>query len=166
MLLQEKNLILGIVVAAVVLVLDQLTKLWIMNDVLSEQPGMELTSFFNLVYAWNTGVSFSMFDNPGAAGTIVLCLVAAVIVAALLWWLHKEKIRALQIGLGMIIGGALGNLIDRVRLGAVFDFLDFHIGPHHWPAFNVADSFICIGAAVIILHSILYPEKKENKEQK
>ncbi len=164
MLLQEKNLILGIVVAALVLALDQLTKLWIMNDVLSGVPSIELTPFFNLVYAWNTGVSFSMFDNPGTAGTIALCLVAAVIVAALLWWLHREKTRTLQIGLGMIIGGALGNLIDRVRLGAVFDFLDFHIGAHHWPAFNVADSFICIGAAVLILHSLLYPEKKEKKE--
>ena len=64
-----------------------------------------------------------------------------------------------------ITGGALGNLVDRVRLGAVIDFLDFHLGVHHWPAFNVADSFICIGAAVIMLHGLFYPEKKENKEQ-
>ena len=147
-------MILGLVIAASVLVFDQLTKFVMLNYVLNERPGIELTSFFNLVYAWNTGVSFSMFNDSGATGTLLLCLTAALIVAALL-----------QIGLGMIIGGALGNLVDRVRLGAVFDFLDFHLGVHHWPAFNVADSFICIGAAVIILHGLFYPEKKENKEQ-
>ena len=158
-------MILGLVIAASVLVFDQLTKFWMLNYVLNERPGIELTSFFNLVYAWNTGVSFSMFNDSGATGTLLLCLTAALIVAALLWWLYREKVRAVQIGLGMIIGGALGNLVDRVRLGAVFDFLDFHLGVPHWPAFNVADSFICIGAAVIMLHGLFYPEKKENKEQ-
>ena len=150
-------MILGLVIAASVLVFDQLTKFVMLNYVLNERPGIELTSFFNLVYAWNTGVSFSMFNDSGATGTLLLCLTAAL--------LYREKVRAVQIGLGMIIGGALGNLVDRVRLGAVFDFLDFHLGVHHWPAFNVADSFICIGAAVIILHGLFYPEKKENKEQ-
>ena len=145
-------MILGLVIAASVLVFDQLTKFVMLNYVLNERPGIELTSFFNLVYAWNTGVSFSMFNDSGATGTLLLCLTAALIVAALLWWLYREKVRAVQIGLGMIIGG-------------VFDFLDFHLGVHHWPAFNVADSFICIGAAVIILHGLFYPEKKENKEQ-
>lgn len=158
-------MILGLVIAVSVLVFDQLTKFWMLNYVLNERPGIELTSFFNLVYAWNTGVSFSMFNNSGATGTLLLCLAAALIVAALLWWLYKEKARAVQVGLGMIIGGALGNLVDRVRLGAVFDFLDFHLGAHHWPAFNLADSFICVGAAVIILHGLICPEKKENKEQ-
>ena len=158
-------MILGLVIAASVLVFDQLTKFVMLNYVLNERPGIELTSFFNLVYAWNTGVSFSMFNDSGATGTLLLCLPAALIVAALLWWLYREKVRAVQIGLGMIIGGALGYLVDRVRLGAVFDFLDFHLGVRHWPAFNVADSFICIGAAVIILHGLFYPEKKENKEQ-
>ena len=112
-------MILGLVIAAFVLVFDQLTKFWMLNYVLNERPGIELTSFFNLVYAWNTGVSFSMFNDSGATGTLLLCLTAALIVAALLWWLYREKVRAVQIGLGMIIGGALGNLVDGVRLGAV-----------------------------------------------
>ena len=103
-------MILGLVIAASVLVFDQLTKFWMLNYVLNERPGIELTSFFNLVYAWNTGVSFSMFNDSGATGTLLLCLTAALIVAALLWWLYREKARAVQIGLGMIIGGALGNL--------------------------------------------------------
>ena len=123
-------MILGLVIAASVLVFDQLTKFVMLNYVLNERPGIELTSFFNLVYAWNTGVSFSMFNDSGATGTLLLCLTAALIVAALLWWLYREKVRAVQIGLGMIIGGALGNLVDRVRLGAVFDFLDFHLRSH------------------------------------
>ena len=118
-------MILGLVIAASVLVFDQLTKFWMLNYVLNERPGIELTSFFNLVYAWNTGVSFSMCNASGAHGTLLLCLMAALIVAALLWWLYREKARAVQIGLGMIIGGALGNLVDRVRLGAVSTFWTF-----------------------------------------
>lgn len=80
---------------------------------------------------------------------------ALLIVAFLLFWLKNETNRWGQAALGMIIGGAIGNVIDRVRLGAVFDFLDFHIGENHWPAFNVADSFICIGATILILQGIM-----------
>ncbi len=156
---------LGIIVAVVVLAADQLSKFWILNHVLDGRPFIEITSFFNLVQAWNTGVSFSMFSGSGATGTIVLCLVAAAIVVSLLWWLYKENVRLIQIGLGMIIGGALGNIVDRVRLGAVFDFLDFHFAGHHWPAFNLADSFICIGAVIIILQSLFTPNQKNAKEQ-
>ena len=67
----------------------------------------------------------------------------------------------MQVALGFIIGGALGNVIDRIRLGAVFDFLDFYVGDYHWPAFNAADSFICIGAALVIINGFI-PSKKEN----
>lgn len=157
-------MLIGILIAFGVLISDQITKYCIMNYVLDEQPVLTMTSFFNLVYAWNTGVSFSMFNNSGTIGTILLCVVASAIVLALIWWLYKEKNEVIRIGLGLIIGGALGNIVDRVRFGAVFDFLDFHLGGHHWPAFNVADSCICIGAAIIIIHSLVYPEKKENKE--
>ena len=132
-----------------------------MNSVLAEQTMIEVTSFFNLVKAWNTGVSFSMFDNWGTIGVIVLSLVAIFIVAYLSWWLKTEKSRVIQVSLGFIIGGALGNVADRILLGAVFDFLDFHVKGQHWPAFNVADSFICIGAAIIIIHS-LFTHKKES----
>lgn len=157
-------MLIGILIAFAVLVCDQLTKYAIANYVLDELPIIKMTSFFNLVYAWNTGVSFSMFNNSGALGTILLCLVASAIVIALLWWMYKEQNLIIRIGLGLIVGGALGNIVDRIRFGAVFDFLDFHLGGHHWPAFNVADSCICVGAAVIIIHSLIYPEKKENKE--
>ena len=158
-------MLIGILIALGVLVSDQITKYYVMNHVLNEQPMLEITSFFNFVYAWNTGVSFSMFSNYGTMGTILLCIAASAIVLSLVWWLYKEQIFIIRIGLGLIIGGALGNIVDRVRFGAVFDFLDFHLSGHHWPAFNVADSCICIGAVIIIVHSLIYPEKKVNKEK-
>ncbi len=157
---------LGLLIAALVLVFDQLTKFLMQAYVLNEQPVIALTPFFNFVYAWNTGVSFSMFNDGGQGGAVLLCLAATAIVAALLWWLYREKIPVVRGGLGLIIGGALGNVVDRVRFGAVFDFLDFHLAGHHWPAFNLADSCICIGAVVIIAHSLLYPEKKTSEENK
>ncbi len=152
-------MLLGLCIAVLVLIADQLTKFWIMNDVLAEKAMIVFTPFFSLVRAWNTGVSFSMFNNWGLSGVIILSLVAFVIIAFLVNWLRKEDNRLIQIALGFIIGGALGNVIDRVRLGAVFDFLDFSLGEYHWPAFNVADSFICIGAVIVIVHGLFCKTK-------
>lgn len=148
-------MLLGLSVALVIVILDQATKYYIMNSVLNEYGIISYTSFFNLVRAWNTGVSFSMFNNWGNWGVIGLSVIALSIVGFLIYWLYTEKIKLIQVSLGFIIGGAIGNVIDRIRLGAVFDFLDFHIGGRHWPAFNVADSFICIGATLIVIHGIL-----------
>ena len=153
----------GLFVALVVLLLDQLTKYYMLHEVLGEQLVIEITSFFNFVRAWNTGVSFSMFNDYGNLGTIILSVVAGIIIIALLVWLKGEKDKLAQIALGMIIGGAVGNVIDRVRLGAVFDFLDFHIMEKHWPAFNMADSFICVGAIILIVQSILVEKDEEKK---
>lgn len=148
-------MLLGLSAALVVFVLDQVSKYWIMNDVLAEKAMIIFTPFFSLVRAWNTGVSFSMFNNWGLSGVIVLSFVAFVIIFFLVRWLKTEKSPLVQLSLGFIIGGALGNVVDRVRLGAVFDFLDFSFGSYHWPAFNVADSFICIGACIVIAHGLL-----------
>lgn len=149
-------MLLGVCTALLVLILDQVTKYWVLNDILAERGVVVYSSFFSLVRAWNTGVSFSMFNNWGTAGVIALSLVSLSIVVFLLIWLKSEKDRMIQIALGFIIGGACGNVLDRIRLGAVFDFLDFSIGDYHWPAFNVADSFICIGAGLIIFHSLFF----------
>lgn len=156
-------MLLGLGVALAVIILDQATKYWILNDVLAERGVVVYTSFFNLVRAWNTGVSFSMFNNWGVAGVIALSLVALAIVIFLILWLKSEKSRLIQVALGFIIGGACGNVIDRIRLGAVFDFLDFSFGSYHWPAFNAADSFICIGAGIIIIHSLFMRDKPVNQ---
>ena len=111
---------------------------------------IEVTPFFNLILAYNTGVSFSMFDgnNP-----YVLSIIALSVCALLAWWMQKETDKWSRIGFSMIIGGAISNVIDRFVHGAVVDFLDFYIGSYHWPAFNVADTAICIGAGIIVLRS-------------
>ena len=152
---------LGLSIALAAVLLDQLSKYYILNEILGQGAVIVISPVFNLVRAWNTGVSFSMFNNYGSLGVILLSGVAIVIVGFLFYWLKNETSRLAQVALGMIIGGAVGNVIDRVRLGAVFDFLDFHIGESHWPAFNLADSFICIGAAILILQSVCHYLKKE-----
>lgn len=154
-------MLLGLSIALAVVAADQISKYWILYEVLGQNAVIELTPFFNLVRAWNTGVSFSMFNSYGNWGATVLSVAALVIVAFLVNWLKDEKNRLSQAALGMIIGGAIGNVIDRIRLGAVFDFLDFHLGTNHWPAFNLADSFICIGATILILQSLFNAVRKE-----
>ena len=109
------------------------------------------------------GVSFSMFNNYGSLGAYVLSAAAIIIVLMLFYWLKTEKNKLSQTALGLIMGGALGNVIDRLRFGAVFDFLDFHISESHWPAFNVADSCICIGATIIVLQALVAQFKKKEK---
>ena len=153
----------GIGIAAIVVLLDQLSKYWVLNYVLATYSYVKVTSFFNIVNAWNTGVSFSMFSSNGSWGTVVLCVLALMIVAMLIWWLKKEKNIMVQVALGMVIGGAIGNVADRIRLGAVFDFLDFYIPGYHWPAFNLADSAICVGAVLIFANSLLSNKKGVKK---
>lgn len=146
-----------------VIIADQLSKYAILNWVLNDYAGIKVWNVFNIVRAWNTGVSFSMFNDYGSLGAYVLSAAALVIVVMLLFWLKSEKNKILQVAIGLIIGGALGNVIDRLRMGAVFDFLDFHIADSHWPAFNVADSCICVGAAIIVLQALIvqFTKKKE-----
>lgn len=155
----------GLIVAVVVIIADQLSKYYVLHHFLGLNSYIQFGDYFNVVRAWNTGVSFSMFNDYGNIGAYVLSGIAIAVVVALFVWLRGEKNKAIQTALGMIMGGAIGNVIDRLRLGAVFDFLDFHIGENHWPAFNVADSFICIGAGLIILMSVIAKFKK-NKETK
>ncbi len=157
-------MLLGLIAAVMAIVTDQLSKYLVLNYVVDEYSAIALTPFFNVVRAWNTGVSFSMFNNGGMTGIVGLTVVALVIVAFLLNWLRKENSKTVQVALGLIIGGAIGNVIDRVRLGAVFDFLDFHLGGSHWPAFNAADSFICIGAMMIIVHGLWFNEKSAEEK--
>jgi signal peptidase II len=143
---------LGLAVAAAVVVLDQLTK-WAILTWLDR--AFALTPFFNLVVVWNRGVSFGMFDSDGALAPWLLSGLALAVVLALLVWLRRVEHPLPGVGLGLIIGGAVGNVIDRVRFGAVIDFLDVHALGWHWPAFNVADSAICIGAALLLVDGLL-----------
>ena len=100
-------------------------------------------------------MSFGLFNHSGGFNALLFSLVAAVIVTVLIYWLSRVESSMLAVAIGLIIGGAVGNVIDRICLGAVVDFLDFHVGSWHWPAFNVADSAICIGVAVMLLDGLL-----------
>ena len=152
-------MIFGVLVIFLAVFADQLAKYFVDANIVSGQP-VEVFSLFNLVKVWNTGVSFSMFSHYGKVGAIVLSVLAIAVCLFLLHWMIKEKNMLKVVSLGLIIGGAIGNVIDRVRFGAVLDFLDFHIMDYHWPAFNLADSFICIGAGVLIIWEIFYKQKE------
>ncbi len=144
----------GLLIAALIVALDQASKWWLL-DLMGRDPRViEITSFFNLVLGLNRGVSFGMFDSA-EVGPWPFLLLAAAITVALLVWLTKAGQRWTATALGLIIGGAIGNAIDRVRFGGVVDFLDFHAFGRHWPAFNVADSAICIGVIMILIESLL-----------
>jgi signal peptidase II len=145
---------LGLAIAIVAVALDQLSKWWIVAQVMTPPRVIEVTSFFNIVLAWNTGVSFSMLNMGGAFGRWGLAALALVIVGVLFHWLRKSGRRLPAVGLGLVIGGALGNVIDRVRVGAVADFLDVHWGDAHWPAFNLADSTITIGVVMLLVDAL------------
>ena len=108
--------------------------------------------FFNIVFTWNPGASFSLFRALGESAPLVLVVATGVIIGAILYYLFKKAHGYERVPLALIAGGAIGNLIDRVRFGAVVDFLDFHIGGWHWPAFNVADICICVGVALYLLN--------------
>ncbi len=141
----------GLMVTALVTVLDQLCK-WAMLEIVMEPPRIiPVTSFFNLVLVWNRGVSFGFLGGASSQWIPwLLTVLALAIIATLGWWLRRAANRLMVLALGLVMGGALGNVIDRLRFGAVMDFLDFHAAGLHWPAFNVADSAITVGATLIL----------------
>ena len=148
---------LGFAVALLVVILDQASKAWILGffSERAGEPVAVLTSFFNLVLTGNRGMSFGLFNTNAAMNTAVFTVLAAVIVIALGVWLHRAHNPVIRVALGMIIGGAIGNVIDRLTRGAVVDFLDFHIGAWHWYAFNLADAAICLGVIGLLLDGLL-----------
>jgi signal peptidase II len=152
---------LGLLLAIVLIVIDQMTKSWIVEYVMQPPRVIEVTSFFNLVLAWNRGISFGLFNSGSDLNAWLLPLLVAMVTAVLGVWLARTDRLLIGASLGLIIGGAVGNLIDRLRLGAVIDFLDVHAFGYHWPAFNVADSGITIGAALLIFDSV-FGTKGEN----
>ena len=151
---------LGWALAGAVLVLDQITKVLILDLFSTSLRAIEVLPFFNLVLAWNRGISFGMFGGLGDWGPWVLVVLALVISVVLARWMVKAENRLTLVSLALIIGGALGNVIDRIRFGAVVDFLDVHVLGYHWPAFNVADSAITVGAAILILESLFCGSEK------
>lgn len=144
---------LGPLLFALILVLDVLTKHWALTW-LAGQGVVRVTGFFNLVLVWNPGISFGFLRAGGEAGRWLLVALAVGISIVLVFWLRREPRFWPRIAIWLILAGAIGNVVDRVRFGAVVDFLDFHAFGYHWPAFNVADSVIVIGAVILILDSL------------
>ncbi len=141
---------LGAGVAAAVFAADRLSK-WLILDVWDLGGARHAVApFLDVVVVWNTGVSFGMLQSRSSLAPLLLSGLALVIVAALAVWLRRAENRVVAGGLGLVIGGALGNTFDRLTFGAVLDFLDFHAAGYHWPAFNVADSAIVAGAAALL----------------
>jgi signal peptidase II len=139
-------------IALAVIVLDLATKAWVVA-VFREGQELPVTSFFSLVLAYNTGAAFSFLAGAGGWQRWFFAGIAVAASAFLLWMLRRGGSRILCLGVALILGGALGNLWDRVTIGRVTDFLLFHYAGWSWPAFNVADSAITVGAALLILDS-------------
>ncbi len=118
-----------------------------------------ITPFFNLVMGWNRGVSFGLLSDVNSWTVWVLPIVVVAITAALLVWLWRADRAWQAVALGLVVGGALGNLLDRLRFGAVADFLDVHVAGYHWPAFNVADSGITVGAVMLVIDALFGPRE-------
>lgn len=139
---------------AAALAVDFVTKWLILNIVMVPPRTIEIAPFFNLTLGFNTGVSFGMFREFFLDHPLVLAGIKMVIVAGLLVWAMRTARSTETVSLGLIAGGAVGNVLDRMRQGAVTDFLDFHVGNWHWPAFNMADVMITMGVVLLITGSL------------
>jgi len=147
---------LGAGLAAAVFAADLASKWWLLYGLeLGRRGAIEITPFFNLVLVWNRGISFGLFNDGGVSGRWLLVALTAAIIIGLAIWLVRAQGRFLAIALGLVIGGAMGNMYDRIVYGAGRDFFDVHIGTHHWPAFNLADSAISVGVALLIWDAVM-----------
>jgi signal peptidase II len=150
----------GILAALATLVADQASKLWLLNGFdLARRGVVKVTPFFDLVLAWNIGISFGWLQNDGQAAQLALMAVKIIAVVALAIWMARSQTRLATVALGLIIGGAIGNGIDRLAYGAVVDFALFHIeiggNTYNWYVFNLADVAIVAGVAALLYDSFL-----------
>jgi signal peptidase II len=153
-----KSRLTGLIIAAIIVFFDQWSKIYILNmPELSNHNALEITSFFNLALTFNRGVSFGMF--AGHNQPLILTAISLIIISILFIWMWRNSSMMLSIAIGSVIGGALGNIIDRIRYGAVVDFLDFHAMGLHFATFNIADSFVFIGVVVLCVYSMFFEKK-------
>jgi signal peptidase II len=149
----------GLKVAALALIVDQVGKYLVLRHFGETICGIDrrepVTVFFDLVLTCNRGMSFGLFNTGHGLSVPVFSLAVAAIVAVLVFWLSRVQTELLATGIGLIVGGAVGNVIDRLRFGGVVDFLYFHAGSWYWPAFNFADSAICLGVVAMLFEGLL-----------
>ncbi|WP_085901000.1 signal peptidase II [Kiloniella majae] len=159
----------ALMLALLIAGIDQASKWYVLLEVMNPPQVIEVTSFFDLVLAYNTGVSFGLFGSDSEWRPFLLAGVAIAIVIALFVWLYKEPGKMIAVSVGLISGGAIGNVIDRFIHIGVVDFLSFSISflPwrifNPWPAFNLADSFIFIGVMVLLYDGLFLTQSKGNK---
>ncbi|RZI94825.1 MAG: signal peptidase II [Rubrivivax sp.] len=154
----RRFLVWGLVFAVMAFAVDQVTKGAALAAAPALTRGIEVLPFLDLVLVHNRGVTFGLLASDHPAGRWLLILLTGTITVALLVWLRRAQSRTQAAALGLIIGGALGNLVDRLRHGAVTDFLDFHAQGYHWPAFNLADSGIVLGVALLLIAELRAPK--------
>ncbi len=157
-----------LVAAGAVFVLDQASKAWAIRKLRFSGDREIISGFLNFAYAQNTGVAFSMFDEGGDAGRWALsgvAFIAALLVTYFFWKTPRSDDRILG-ALALLLAGIVGNVVDRVRLGFVVDFIDVQFGNWHYPTFNIADAAICLGAGLLIIDMFLRKEESEDSSQK
>lgn len=182
------RLIYSFILAVFVFVSDQISKWYVTQYLIIPQLGLnagplsltewyaESTSrlpyteiyvwpFFNFVMVWNHGISFGLFNQESAHGPLVLILLTLLITGIFLIWLFKTDNRIQSAGIALVIGGAIGNMVDRIRYEAVIDFLDFHLYGYHWPAFNIADSCIVVGIFILIVYCLFFESSDRIEEE-
>lgn len=153
----------GLLVAVLVLLLDLVSKLAILEWIEPPAQGIPLTGFLAIVLVWNRGMSFGMFNTGDPAVPWILGALAVAVSIALVWWLKRADRRMVVAGVGLVLGGAVGNLLDRVLYGAVVDFVLLHYRGWQWPAFNVADSAIFLGVVCLLWDSLFGPRESPKK---
>lgn len=146
-----------------VVVLDQVTK-YAVEASFQQWETLPLIPFLNLTLTYNEGAAFSFLADAGGWQRWFFVVLACAVIAVLVGWLYRlqQEARWLALALALIIGGAVGNLIDRILLGKVVDFIDFYIGQWHWPAFNVADSAISVGVVILLLDALVFQSQNGN----
>ena len=158
----------GLAFAAILLIADQASKFWILEILeLPTLRNVAVVEFgpigLDLTMVWNRGVTFGLFSGGGAWNHLILAGLALVVSGFLLRWLSRSETRLVTYALGAVIGGAIGNVIDRVRFGAVVDFVDVHAWGWHWYVFNVADAAIVCGVLALVVDALIRPETKRKE---
>jgi len=158
----------GLAAAAFALTLDQLSKFVLLYGFgfkdMTQGQAVEVLPFFNLIMAWNPGISYGLFPAHTRLGSLVLVFLSFLAVIGLGWWLWNAPRRALSVGLGLVIGGAIGNnLIDRLIYGRVADFVQFYAFNYSWYVFNVADAAITFGVIALLYDALMRPDTKTER---
>lgn len=152
----------GAVLAALIFIADQATKLWVLRGLRLGEGPIEVTPFLEFILVWNRGISYGLLQQEGLGRWLLVAVTVAASVA-LGVWLARSQRRLVALAVGGILGGALGNLVDRVAYGAVVDFVHLHAGSFSWYVFNVADAAIVIGVVLLLVDGFLAPRTRQTE---